>query len=133
MQNPFIQKLEHGCDLTDDDRVQLQRATAHPVLIAKGHTLIHEGDVPKNVHVILEGFACRYKQMDNGKRQITAYRLWHDGLGLSLYAKRLDRGRFIWPSSDGGSVAITPAQMGYLLEAIDWRNPQQTWRPTSAG
>ena len=53
--------------------------------------------------------------------------LWHDGLGLSLYAKRLDRGRFIWP------VAITPAQMGYLLEAIDWRNPQQTWRPTNAG
>ncbi len=59
--------------------------------------------------------------------------LWHDGLGISLYAKRLDRGRFIWPSTDGGSVAITPAQMGYLLEAIDWRNPQQTWRPTSAG
>ncbi len=59
--------------------------------------------------------------------------LWHDGLGLSLYAKRLDRGRFIWPSSDGGPVAITPAQMGYLLEAIDWRNPQLTWRPTSAG
>ena len=50
--------------------------------------------------------------------------LWHDGLGLSLYAKRLDRGRFIWQSADGGSVAITPAQMGYLVEAIDWRNPQ---------
>ena len=23
--------------------------------------------------------------------------LWHDGIGLSLYAKRLDRGKFIWP------------------------------------
>ena len=28
--------------------------------------------------------------------------LWHDGLGLSLYAKRLERGRFIWPSPADG-------------------------------
>ena len=33
----------------------------------------------------------------------------------------------------GGVVALTPGQMGYLLEAIDWRNPQQTWRPAAAG
>ena len=59
--------------------------------------------------------------------------LWHDGLGLSLYAKRLDRGRFVWPSTAAGVVAITSAQLGYLLEAIDWRNPQHTWRPQSAG
>jgi len=59
--------------------------------------------------------------------------IWHDGLGLSLYAKRLDRGRFIWPQTVGGAVALTAAQMGYLLEGIDWRNPQQTWRPQAAG
>ena len=59
--------------------------------------------------------------------------LWHDGLGFSLYAKRLERGRFVWPATAGESVAITPAQMGYLLEGIDWRNPQQTWRPSRAG
>jgi transposase len=39
--------------------------------------------------------------------------LWHDGLGLSLYAKRLERGRFIWPSPAGGVVAITPAQLSW--------------------
>jgi transposase len=59
--------------------------------------------------------------------------IWHDGIGLSLYAKRLDHGRFIWPQTVGGSVALTAAQMGYLLEGIDWRNPQQTWRPQAAG
>jgi len=59
--------------------------------------------------------------------------LWHDGLGLSLYAKRLERGRFIWPSPCGGVVAITPAQLRYLLEAIDWRHPRRTWRPGAAG
>src|SRR5207344_3378605 len=59
--------------------------------------------------------------------------LWHDGLGMSLYAKRLERGRFLWPSPAAGVVTITPAQLGYLLEGIDWRMPQHTWRPQAAG
>lgn len=59
--------------------------------------------------------------------------LWHDGIGLSLYAKRLERGRFIWPSPADGVVAITSAQLGYLLEGIDWRHPLRTWRPRAAG
>lgn len=59
--------------------------------------------------------------------------LWHDGLGMSLYAKRLDHGRFVWPAAKGGAVALTAAQLGYMLEGIDWRNPQHTWRPASAG
>jgi transposase len=59
--------------------------------------------------------------------------LWHDGLGMSLYAKRLERGRFIWPTPSDGVVPITQAQLGYMLEGIDWRNPQRTWRPAAAG
>jgi len=59
--------------------------------------------------------------------------LWHDGQGLCLFAKRLERGRFIWPSSSEGVVTITAAQLGYLLEGIDWRMPQYTWRPQAAG
>ena len=59
--------------------------------------------------------------------------LWHNGLGLSLYAKRLDRGHFIWPQTVEGAVSLTPGQMGYLLEATDWRKPQQSWRPQTAG
>ncbi|WP_155809746.1 IS66 family insertion sequence element accessory protein TnpB [Bradyrhizobium sp. URHA0013] len=47
--------------------------------------------------------------------------LWHDGSGLSLYAKRLDRGRFVWPATVGGVVGLCAAQMRYLLEAIEWR------------
>ena len=59
--------------------------------------------------------------------------LWHDGLGTSLYAKRLERGRFIWPSPADGVVPISSAQLGYLLEGIDWRNPVRGWRPERAG
>ena len=47
--------------------------------------------------------------------------------------KRLERGRFIWPSTVDGAVSISAGQMGYLLEGIDWRNPQKTWTPEAAG
>lgn len=70
--------------------------------------------------------------------------LWHDGLGLSLYAKRLERGRFVWPPCASGqpsmasapeerAVTISSAQLAYLLSGIDWRNPVQTFRPQRAG
>ena len=60
--------------------------------------------------------------------------LWHDGVGMSLYAKRLEAGKFIWPSSPGrGAVPISAAQLGYLLDGIDWRNPRWTQRPAPAG
>lgn len=59
--------------------------------------------------------------------------LWHDGQGMCLLSKRLERGRFVWPRSEGEPVTITSAQLGYLLEGIDWRLPQRTWRPQVAG
>lgn len=60
--------------------------------------------------------------------------LWHDGVGMSLYTKRLEAGKFIWPVSQGGTaVPISAAQLGYLLEGIDWRNPRWTQRPAKAG
>ena len=68
-----------------------------------------------------------------GRRGDLVKILWHDGLGMSLYAKRLERGRFLWPSPADGCVAISASQLGYMLDGIDWRNPQRTWRPEMAG
>jgi transposase len=59
--------------------------------------------------------------------------IWHDGIGMSLYAKRLEKGRFIWPSPADGVVAISSAQLAYMLDGIDWRNPRQTFRPERVG
>ena len=49
--------------------------------------------------------------------------LWHDGDGLCLLAKRLDRGKFIWPKTESGTVSLTRAQLSMLCEGIDWRRP----------
>lgn len=58
--------------------------------------------------------------------------LWFDGDGLCLFAKRLERGRFIWPQATRGTVSLTPAQLSMLLEGIDWRRPVRTHEPQMA-
>lgn len=67
-----------------------------------------------------------------GRRGDRVKILWWDGDGLCLYAKRLERGRFIWPRAESGSVALTPAQLSMLLEGIDWRRPERSWQPEIA-
>ena len=68
-----------------------------------------------------------------GRRGDLVKLVWFDGDGLCLFAKRLERGRFVWPRTEGEAVTISAAQLGYLLEGIDWRLPQRSWRPQEAG
>lgn len=68
-----------------------------------------------------------------GKRGDLVKLLWYDGQGLCLFAKRMDRGKFIWPGTKTGSVAMTPAQLSMLLEGIDWRRPMRSFTPSLAG
>jgi transposase len=68
-----------------------------------------------------------------GRRGNLVKILWHDGLGMSLYAKRLEHGKFIWPSPVNGMITISAAQLAYMLDGIDWRNPRHTFRPERAG
>lgn len=56
--------------------------------------------------------------------------LWWSGDGMCLFAKRLEEGRFVWPTAESGAVHLSPAQLSMLLEGIDWRRPQRTHRPT---
>jgi transposase len=64
-----------------------------------------------------------------GRRGDLIKLLWWDGDGLCLFAKRLERGRFIWPKVESGTVSLSPAQLSMLLEGIDWRRPQRTHTP----
>jgi transposase len=58
-----------------------------------------------------------------GKRGDLIKLLWWDGQGLCLFAKRLEKGRFIWPMAATGTVSLSAAQLAMLLEGIDWRAP----------
>ena len=106
------------------------------VWIASGHTDMRRG---------MNGLARQVQELDRdphagdlyvfrGRSGSLIKILWHHGLGMSLYAKRLERGRFVWPApAASGVVSISASQLAYMLDGIDWRNPQQTFRPRSAG
>jgi transposase len=55
--------------------------------------------------------------------------LWWSGDGLCLFAKRLERGKFVWPQATTGTVSLTGAQLSMLLEGIDWRRVERTYEP----
>jgi len=61
-----------------------------------------------------------------GKRGDLIKLLWWSGDGMNLYAKRLERGRFVWPQATSGVVHLTGAQLSMLLEGIDWRRPERS-------
>jgi transposase len=68
-----------------------------------------------------------------GRRGDLVKVIWWDGQGACLFAKRLERGKFVWPAAKDGRISLTAAQLAMLLEGIDWRLPQRTWRPLAAG
>ncbi len=106
------------------------------VWLAVGHTDMRRG---------MNGLALRVQEVlgrdphagdlhvFRGRRGDLVKILWHDGLGMSLYAKRLEHGRFLWPSATDGAVSISASQLSYMLDGIDWRNPRYTRRPRVAG
>jgi transposase len=60
--------------------------------------------------------------------------LWHDGIGVCLLTKRLERGQFIWPSTKAtGAVSLSSSQLAALLEGCEWRAPVHARRPELAG
>jgi transposase len=67
-----------------------------------------------------------------GRRGDLVKLLWWSGDGMNLYAKRLERGRFVWPQATSGVVHLSNAQLSMLLEGIDWRRPTRTWQPQCA-
>ena len=67
-----------------------------------------------------------------GRRGDLVKLLWFDGDGMCLLAKRLERGRFVWPQAQSETVSSSAAQLSMLLEGIDWRHRVKTWAPELA-
>ena len=70
----LIRKLELFTKLSSVDKEALERTAALKVRqLRPREDIIREGDKPRQVNLILEGWACRYKVLEDGRRQITAF------------------------------------------------------------
>jgi CRP-like cAMP-binding protein len=113
--NPFIRKLEYGADLTDEDRAVLASVSANARPMAAHTDIIREGDKPDTVHLVMEGYACRYKLLPDGKRQIMA--LFVPGDLCDLHVQILgEMDHSIATLSNARIVEIPTPTVGKLIE-----------------
>ncbi|MCJ2019823.1 Crp/Fnr family transcriptional regulator, partial [Methylobacterium sp. E-065] len=66
MQDALIRKLESFEELSDADRAALRAFVPRVRNVSARTDLISEGDTPSDVHLILDGYACRYKMLPDG-------------------------------------------------------------------
>lgn len=105
MENRFVEKLNILNRLTAEEIAALSLATGHPKRYPAKHDLIREGDTPGPVLVVLEGWACRYKILPNGSRQILAYLMPGDSCDLHIGLLAV---------MDHGIQAITPTSVATI-------------------
>ena len=105
MVNRFIQKLEGLNSLSAADVAILEHLTSRPRNYAAKQDMIREGDRPGPVFIMLDGWACRYKILPNGSRQIMAFLLPGDSCDLHVG---------ILAEMDHSLQAITPARVALI-------------------
>jgi len=81
-------KLAAFTKLSEDDRHALARAITNVRTVDARRDLTTEGERPRFVHVILEGWASAYKTLPDGKRQIVAFFVPGDFCDLNVYVLR---------------------------------------------
>ena len=82
-----------------------EMASRRVVSLDRGQDIISEGEEPQTVNLLLSGWACRYKVMENGQRQILAFFLPGDLADLHVY---------ILKAIDHSISAITPVKYARL-------------------
>ncbi|APT30358.1 regulation and Cell signaling [Methylobacterium phyllosphaerae] len=105
MPSPLAHKLNCYVRLSEDDRMCLADAMGPSRMVAPRTDIIHEGDDPRAINVILDGWACRYRQFANGRRQIVS---------LLLPGDPCDPHVFLLDEMDHTIGAITPVLLGQI-------------------
>lgn len=116
MENRFVHKLKALVELTADDVAALERVTSRPRQYAAKQDMIREGDRPGPVFIVLDGWACRYKILPNGTRQIMAFLLPGDACDLHVgMLSAMDHS--LQAITDTSIALIAGDDMDALLEA----------------
>lgn len=104
--SPLVAKLELFAALSYDDKLALERLARGKIRrLDAREDIVREGDTPGHVYLILSGWACRYKQLEDGRRQIIGYFLPGDFCDLRI---------FILKSMDHSIATVTPVQFAEI-------------------
>lgn len=111
----LIEKLGRFVPLNDQERAALRHLSRNPKWLRRGTNLISEGENPVAVFLLLEGWACRYKHLEDGSRQIMAYLIPGDLCDVRIFLfEKMDHS--IGLLSDAKVVKIPAAEMLDLMD-----------------
>ncbi len=116
---PFLLRLRRYCEIDDDDAGLVEHMLRNVVQAPSDHRVLAEGDRPQSMHVILDGLACRYKLLPDGRRQILAFLVPGDPC---------DYDAFLLPEIDHSLVTLTPSLIASIsrqdLELVRTERPR---------
>lgn len=107
MVNPLVRKLENFVALSPEDRQALERAGQATRRLGPREDVIRDGDRPRHVNLILEGWACRYKQLEDGRRQV---------ISIFLPGDLCDPHIFVLRRMDHSLGTLTPVVLAEIPE-----------------
>jgi CRP-like cAMP-binding protein len=124
----LIRSLERIGSLSDAERCVLEAAVTRQRTVNAGEDIVREGDRPLDCGLVLEGFACRYKLLSAGRRQVMSFHIRGDICDLHSFPLQV---------MDHSIGAITACTLGVIphqtLETIAERHPHLArllWRST---
>ena len=86
LENPLIAKFGRFVTLAAADRTMINHVTSERIRdFAAREDVIREGDTPQHINLILSGWACRYKVLEDGRRQVIAFFLPGDLCDLNVF------------------------------------------------
>lgn len=86
MSNYLIRRLEHFTRLSAEDKRALEEASTQRVRVLRPRDdIIREGERPDDINLFVEGWGCRYKTLEDGRRQIISYFLPGDFCDLNVF------------------------------------------------
>jgi CRP-like cAMP-binding protein len=123
----LIRRLQSESHLTVAECAVLAALPLQTRKLAKGQDIVREGDRPSQCCVILDGWACRYKVLDTGERQIVSFQVTGDIPDLqSLHLDIADHNIGTLTNSDVAFIphaAMRAMIIGYPGIAISlWRD-----------
>jgi CRP-like cAMP-binding protein len=128
MANLLIRNLEQFGPLTDAEKKALQAATTTVRGFAPDQDLVRDGDHPLDCKLILEGFVCRYKLLEDGRRQIMSFHIPGDFIDLQgLLMGEMDHS--VGTLTHGRMAVVPHAMMLDLTESYP-RVARALWRTT---
>ena len=105
----LTRKLEQFTRLSAEDKQVLTQIAERVRVLGPREDLVHEGDNPSQINVILSGWACRYKQLEDGRRSIT---------GFMVPGDLCDQNIFILRQMDHSLGAMTPVSVAEIPRAV---------------